>query len=384
GIKMLVMSFNKDLAAILKKRLPEVDVIHFHKVCSQILKIREMWQSPQSIEGWLQRHAAAEMEQTGLPADYLVYEIAWRKEMEIYDDQTYLRAERKGRGQAITVEKRKVINTIFQKYLEFQESHHWTDWEDIPPMTLEALENGHSLSHYYDAILIDEAQDFAPTWIQVVKKLLKPDGYLFVCDDPTQSLFRYYSWKEKGLEIVGRTRILRTPFRCTRQINYAAYSLIANDALLRKNEEVIIPDLNSPDLLEGEKPTLVQCGTIDSEVKHIEKAIQSLLNQGIPAAQIAVLCHNRHHVKRWVHLRPKGLYVEHFEKMKGLEFTVVFVPSLHSAFDNAANEEESSIIRRKIFTAMTRARHTLMLTYQNEFPTRLEPLLKYVTQEKVR
>lgn len=381
-IKMLVMSFNVDLAKNLKKRLQRLDVINFHKVCSQILReTYDGWKSPNNSEGWLQRYAAQELTQLELEAEYVSDEIGWRKDMGLYDNDAYLKIERRGRGQSLSLEKRQIINRIFDKYLKFQETHHWIDWDDVPHLTLEALEEGHPLAGYYDVILIDEAQDFAPTWISIVKKLLRPDGSLFVCDDPTQSLSRYYSWKEKGLEVVGRTRILRVPFRCTRQINLTAYSLIASDPQLNRNEDITRPDLDSNDLLDGEKPVLLKFSDSEKEVAFTEKEIDRLLSQGVPADQIAVLCHNHRHVKRWVHLRQKGHYVESFEKMKGLEFTAVFVPSLHSAFINETTDENISIKRRKIFTAMTRARHTLMLSYQNELPKPLEPILKYVTHE---
>lgn len=378
-IKMLVTSFNKDLASDLKRHIPDVEVTNFHKVCTKILG--KQWRSPQKAEKWLEDYAAAEMSQVGLDVEYIADEFGWRKEMELYDTDAYLEIERRGRGQALSMEKRQIINTLFQKYISFQESHGEIDWADVPAMTLKALENEHHMAHQYDAILIDEAQDFAPLWIQVIKKLLKPNGYLFACDDPTQSLFNYYSWKEKGLDVVGRTRSLKVPFRCSRQISYAAYSLIASDPLLVKNEEITRPNLNSREILDGEKPLVINCTNSPQEVKVIENEILSLLSQGVPSEQIAVLCHSRYHLKNWTSVEQKGVYVGSFKQMKGLEFTAVFVPSLHSAFINDNTDESISKTRRKIFTAMTRARHTLVLSYQNELPKPLEPILKYVTHE---
>jgi hypothetical protein len=44
---------------------------------------------------------------------------------------------------------------------------------------------------------------------------------LFLADDPMQSIYRYYSWREKGVPVAGRTRWLRIPYRNTREIYQA-------------------------------------------------------------------------------------------------------------------------------------------------------------------
>ena len=38
-------------------------------------------------------------------------------------------------------------------------------------------------------------------------------GLLFMADDPAQSIFRYYSWRERGIPVVGHTRRLHVPYQ---------------------------------------------------------------------------------------------------------------------------------------------------------------------------
>ncbi len=59
--------------------------------------------------------------------------------------------------------------------------------------------------------------------------------------------------------------------------------------------------------------------------------------------------------------------------MKGLEFRVVLVPHLHTLFENA-DEAELSKAKRLLFTAMTRAREQLYLTFAGEMPKPLDVL----------
>jgi superfamily I DNA/RNA helicase len=59
----------------------------------------------------------------------------------------------------------------------------------------------------------------------------------------------------------------------------------------------------------------------------------------------------------------------------------VFLPYLESGVQRAAEtEEESSLTdqRRKLFTAMTRAREQLVMTYQGELPEPLSVLREFV------
>jgi superfamily I DNA/RNA helicase len=391
--RILVMTFNRDLAAHLQKRAPSLEILNFHKLCADI--IGKAWHSPQYPSGWLQRYALSEIRQLGLPytdeyemVRYVEEEIGWRKDLDMFDQATYLAAERRGRTIALDKDKRKLLDKIFQRYWQYQTEQRnrngdWMDWNDVPIQAHHVLEEvKHPLKHSYDIILVDEGQDFAPTWFRVIQLLLKPNGSLFICDDPTQSLFRYFSWREKGVEVMGRSRILRVPFRCTRKINEAAYSLVLADELLSNSEEIIHPDLTSPELIEGSLPALYAFDTPEQERQTIKDEVQTLLENGNDPQDIAVLCHHKGLVKHYADLRNLGIYVEHFEKMKGLEFIAVFIPEVHSAFDNMTDQQAISQMRRRMFTAMTRARQVLTLSYHKSLPDALKPIVPHVYRQK--
>jgi hypothetical protein len=229
--QILVLTFNVDLAADLRQRIdsPEITVTTFHKLCAQVLGAD--WRSPIEVSGWLKAYVEDLVERHGLSLDFVADEIKWRKETELFDNEQYLNALRTGRGTKLARTKREIVNQVFDQYLEFQTARNMNgrrffDWEDVPHIVFDLLSDyRHPIRHSFDFVLIDEAQDFAPSWIKVIKLLLKPRGSMLVCDDPTQSLFKYFSWKEKGLNVVGRTSILPVPFRCTREIMLAAFSL---------------------------------------------------------------------------------------------------------------------------------------------------------------
>ncbi len=384
--RLLVMSFNVELARDIKGRLrlpdEQVTVASFHRICRMILG--ETWREPLKTREWLRQYERESLVRLSLSAEFVSSEFAWRKEMALLDDHQYLEADRSGRGQRLDKTKREALSALFNRYRAYQSMHGY-DWDDVAAAALAELNDNdtHPMRQAYDAIFIDEGQDFAPSWMQLVLALLKPRGDLLICDDPSQSIFCSYSWTQKGISVVGRTRILRVPFRSTREISQAAHSLIEADENLRATEERAEPDFSSYELGSGPMPALMACADSATETGFIDDKIRDLLAGGAAPGQIAILCHAKWQVDRWANWARQGVYVQYFEKMKGLEFMVVFVPHLHDAFPHADDPDAVSVARRKLFTAMTRARYRLVMSYQGILPKPLEPLLDHMWCESV-
>lgn len=79
-------------------------------------------------------------------------------------------------------------------------------------------------SRYFDALFIDEAQDFAPSWFQAALGLVKqPDeADVFIVGDGNQGIFgtgkRRFKWASVGIHASGRTLYLKRPYRSSREI----------------------------------------------------------------------------------------------------------------------------------------------------------------------
>lgn len=386
--KILVLTFNVELADDLRQRidLPEevVKVTNFHKICRQILN--PIWRRPLNTADWLRKKMSKVLKEAELSVEFIAEEIAWRRERQLLTDDAYLNADRKGRGYRLDHTKRAIVNEIFNQYLAFkqqqkEQNRDWFDWDDVAFLAAEGLPE-HELFGAYHAILIDEAQDFTPSWMQVVRMLLKPGGSLLLCDDPAQSIFNSYTWIQKNVQVVGRSVILNVPFRSTREISMTAHALIEADENLRQTEERPEPDFGTYELGSGTQPLLVQCADDAEEVEYVTAAVIQLLSEGVQADQIAILCQHKRQTALWSPLQQMGVYVNYFEKMKGLEFNIVFVPHLHSAFMPTDDAEIISAKRRKFFTAMTRARYQLTLTYQQILPEALTPILEHVQHDQ--
>ena len=82
--------------------------------------------------------------------------------------------------------------------------------------TLDRIKAGKSRVEPFDAILVDEGQDFDETMLRVVLALLKPGGDFVLSLDSYQDLYmRRPSWKSVGIKAGGRTHYLKRVYRNT-------------------------------------------------------------------------------------------------------------------------------------------------------------------------
>lgn len=259
-------------------------------------------------------------------------------------------------------------------------------WDRLARLLLDAYAEGRAATGTYQAILVDEGQDFADDWYRVILKALAPDtNSLFVALDASQNIYRRkVSWREIGIQASGRTRVLRVNYRNTRAILAAAYSMIkeldAKTASVRQPEdEYVVPDRavrNGPPpqvqrhpsrqaseqyavewirtrLARGVAPEhvlLLRLGRLDVE------GLAALLNRsGVPASVIAAGAAAGHIRLSTIH-SAKGLDASHVILIGGQDL------------DRRENEEA----RRLLYIAMTRAREELCVCYDRESPLMAE------------
>jgi hypothetical protein len=387
--KILVVTFNEDLANDLRERInrDEITTVHFHKLCWDIFTDRQPF-SVSAIDNWLRNEKQLEwINQNGFTVEFLAEEFKYRKNLGVFDGDVYLELERKGREAALGKAKRQLINILFERYLQYQfQQRNVIDFEDFAYRAIDQLRRlGNPYYRKFDVVMIDEAQDFAPSWIRVVKLLVKRSGLIFVAEDPTQSIFNQFSWEEKKLHVVGRSRQLRVPFRCTEQITTAAFSLVAADPVLSKaSDDTLKPDLNTYRLREGDKPKLICFPTQAAELQFLQDAVNKLLSQGVSSRAIAIIFPESKGLERkfeWA--KPLQVYAKSFRNVKGLEFEHVFVVCLDLLDVPMDDETLVAKTRKRVYTMMMRARDYLTLTYTDKLPTVVQPFESHVEQVRL-
>lgn len=85
--------------------------------------------------------------------------------------------------------------------------------------TLERVVRGRGLVDPFDAVLIDEGQDFSQEMMKVLLAMLRPGGNLIISLDSYQDLYtRSFSWSSIGIKASGRTHHLKRAYRSTVEI----------------------------------------------------------------------------------------------------------------------------------------------------------------------
>ncbi len=155
----------------------------------------------------------------------------------------------------------------------------------------------------YDAILIDEGQDFTPSFYRSIIQALKDpfDGDLLIVFDPNQGLYQMgvkggSTWKSAGINALGRTitnnkasrqakwDILGTNYRNTKEIAELANEFawfLRPESFLDKEEDVSEFTIDVSKCKRfGEKPFLVSSYSFKDECNTLSKIVVDLLTGG--------------------------------------------------------------------------------------------------------
>lgn len=377
--KIAVLTYNKPLQERLDAvfRGSSIEPRTFHNLLNKLVYAPSGQES--NLEEWLAGREGEFPILQQLDTRSLCREINWLREMGAVRREEYLALERHGIGKdsRLNTTQRAAVFDLCEHYRAYLcETGRW-DYPELPFIALRAIESGKLALERFDAVLIDEAQDWAPAWFCVINHLVDPDhGLIFLADDPSQSIYRSFSWKEKGIHVVGRTRWLRVPYRNTYEIYRAAYSLIAGrdeiQAALADEGELVEPVLSCDEMRRGPAPLLRRFSGVQEEHTFIRERALALTHEGIPPNQVAVLVRYRADVEPLeAALRGSGVRVHPIHSFKGLEMEAIFLPHLQKTFHK---EDEETAERRLIYMAMSRARSRLYLTYAGKLPRAYDPL----------
>lgn len=246
----------------------------------------------------------------------------------------------------------------------------------------------------YRAAIVDEAQDFSEVGIQFVHALVdpgrrgdRPDSLLIVGDGAQRVYAGGFRPLGAGIDVRGRSTVLRLNFRTTRQIMEAALAVAGDvdvedfEATRRRGEEV------ARSLREGPRPSLRMFEDEAHQQEHLIQRIRDVTGEGRGFGDILVATSTNEREKSirsalvasGIPVEPLSDYdgvpsetvkVGTFDRSKGLEFKVVILPFLsESEFPRRAPDGQGTAERdeerqdglSRLFVAMTRARDLLLL-----------------------
>lgn len=256
-----------------------------------------------------------------------------------------------------------------------------TEWFNQEMVRL-ALQNA---KEFYDAILIDEYQDFRISWIQLCVALCKSYQIkdkklknIFLAGDRLQSIYntKDVSWKSLGLDMRGRSKLLKTSYRSAKEHMALALEFLKNDNTLQLEVEKFYKDDSGDTKLVSLNKGSVEFISGDSRM--IGDKIMELKELGYRNEDILILCPTNNYCKTILNNMPKQIKYEMncvhdlnednmksniilttYHSSKGLEAKVVFLVAIDKIF--VSDFEAEQLKRKIIYVGMTRASERLYI-----------------------
>ncbi|MFD0048952.1 3'-5' exonuclease [Actinomycetes bacterium NPDC127524] len=268
------------------------------------------------------------------------------------------------------------------------------------PEMIEKIKSGESILPTYDAVLIDEGQDFESDWLKLASLLINQDTQsLLLVEDRAQTIYRRKRAyvKDTGLSFQGRSKILSINYRNTSQIVkfawdfYREHSVLKDKVVNRELEgEIISPQSTKR---KGPEPGIVKAASIHEEMRIVARQIKKLhIEKKIPLDDILILYRvkrtNQHPVidlikkaldkeglpyfwltendrtKRSFEKDDGKIKISTIDSSKGLDYRAVFIVNTESMPFPLEEDEEREV--SLLYIGMTRAKEYLCLSYSGE------------------
>lgn len=333
------------------------------------------------------------LQRAGLSRGYLRDEVsAVIKGRGVRTLDEYLNLDRVGRRTPFSEAHRSQTWALMTTWGEEMASRGTVDFPDIVILARDAARALPTPT--YRAAIIDEAQDITLVGLQLVRALVNagsddpPDGLFFVGDGAQRIYAGGFTLRQAGVEVRGRTTVLGTNYRNTKEILAAAMAVAGDEPVNDLGDEFRRGEAETDSDRNGTRPALICCASKDDEAIFLATHIRSITSHapiglgdiGVFAptnlavddvlarlAAAGIACKN---LDRYDGRPSDHVKVGTYHRAKGLEFKVVFLPGLTEGEfprprspdqDPTEYAEARSLALSQLFVAMTRARDGLYL-----------------------
>lgn len=268
------------------------------------------------------------------------------------------------------------------------------------PTLVEKIKNKEAILPTYDAILIDEGQDFEPEWLSLVSSLLNEDTQsLLLVEDRAQSIYKRKRSlaQDTGFSFKGRSKVLSINYRNTQQIVKFAWDFYRNHSLFKEkvvkrelDGEIIAPQSTKR---KGPEPGIIKAKNFSEEMRLVARMINNLHQQrNVPLHEVLILYRvkktYKHPIietikrtladarlpyywitendtsKRSFEKEDGKIKISTIDSSKGLDFQAVFIVNVDSMPFPLEEDKEREV--SLLYIGMTRAKEYLCLSYSGE------------------
>jgi superfamily I DNA/RNA helicase len=267
-----------------------------------------------------------------------------------------------------------------------------SDYYDL--VVQEALSKVEDYGKKYDAILVDEGQDFSTDMFKVVASLLNPKtDNLTIVSDENQNIYRdQIAWEEAGINAEGHIHNLTCGYRNTQELSDFASNFIGEKSEDYKDKEEPFADYFD---FHGPKPEIKQFADFEKITEYVADKIAEIVEaDGLPYSEIAVLytmqypardfeaplpqlvekiLDSRGILNTWVSedyqskktydITTNSVTISTIHSVKGLDYSMVFLLGLDYLEPRGWSTDQ---LDRLAYVAITRARYQLFIPYINQ------------------
>lgn len=389
--RILLASFSEPLAQSMAKKLlvlapetggivPRIRTASFREIADQLYQLEHGVRpriAPETVLRGYLASAAAKAGLKGFSDRFLLSE--WINVIDAWGIATldeYLPVQRMGRKSRLGPNQRTRLWPVFAAVRQALVVDRYTTWARVFTELAETLAG--RAAKAFDYVILDEAQDLAPTELRFFAALApNAADALFLAGDMGQRIFQHpFSWAQLGVDVRGRSHTLKVCYRTSQQIRRAADGLLP--LVLRDVDGVEDERRGIVSVFEGPLPLVQTFSSIEAEAANLRERVELWLGEGIAPAEIGIFVRTAELVGR-ARSAIEGIIgadeitTTQMSLAKGLEFRAVAVIAcdegvlpLDERVADAADEPELDDIyeteRRLLYVACTRAREHLVLS----------------------
>jgi superfamily I DNA/RNA helicase len=238
----------------------------------------------------------------------------------------------------------------------------------------------------YKHVIVDEGQDLSANGLRLLRSIAGEEhpNDIFIVGDAHQRIYKNKAALSKcGINVRGRSSILRINYRTTGEIRKAAFALLNGISFDDLDDDFDTGD-RCQSLTHGKPPKVLSFSNANEELDAVLKEIKALISGGVLAKNICVVARTRRLLEDYVAqftangLRCyeikgnkaddrglDGIRVATMHRVKGLEFQYIFVVAankriipLASAIDHTDSVSELETMTAEkclLYVALTRA-----------------------------
>lgn len=403
--RILMTTFTANLAADIRENLRKIctleelrriEVIHLDAWVNQFM--RESGFSAQivyddAIDSLWEK--AILLANNDLPFDVSFYEEEWNRiviAQEALTLEKYVKAVRNGRGTRLDRKKRMQVWKVFENYQNLMKENQIRDINTAMYESTKLLQSAGKRPRYV-SVIVDEGQDFSDNAYRLIRALAGEEhrNDIFIVGDSHQRIYRNHPTLFKcGINVRGRSSILKINYRTTEEIRKCAFALLNGISFDDLDEGFDLGD-KCQSLTHGEKPIIENFSNANDEFDFLLGEVKKLKDNGVALTDICVVARTKKLVDDYIALFTRagirsyaikrnkaddrsfdGLRVATMHRVKGLEFKYVIIaavnnriiplPSAINKTDSVSEAESLTSERCLLYVAMTRAQKGVYIT----------------------